>query len=77
MARPVTAGLASVLAGSRLLPVLTVPSVASAGPLADALAAGGVRCAEVTFRTPDAERVVKGTSPACSPASCARPPPTW
>ncbi|MER6221095.1 bifunctional 4-hydroxy-2-oxoglutarate aldolase/2-dehydro-3-deoxy-phosphogluconate aldolase [Streptomyces sp. 900105755] len=54
-----TAGLASVLAGSRLLPVLTVASVASAGPLADALAAGGARCAEITFRTPDAERVVK------------------
>jgi 2-dehydro-3-deoxyphosphogluconate aldolase/(4S)-4-hydroxy-2-oxoglutarate aldolase len=54
-----TADLASVLAGSRLLPVLTVPSVASAGPLADALAAGGARCAEVTFRTPDADRVVK------------------
>ncbi|MFF5139232.1 bifunctional 4-hydroxy-2-oxoglutarate aldolase/2-dehydro-3-deoxy-phosphogluconate aldolase [Streptomyces sp. NPDC013157] len=54
-----TTDLASVLAGSRLLPVLTVASVASAGPLADALAAGGARCAEVTFRTPDAERVVK------------------
>ncbi|MFG2803692.1 bifunctional 4-hydroxy-2-oxoglutarate aldolase/2-dehydro-3-deoxy-phosphogluconate aldolase [Streptomyces pseudovenezuelae] len=54
-----TTGLAAVLAGSRLLPVLTVPSVASAGPLADALAAGGARCAEVTFRTPDAEQVVK------------------
>lgn len=54
-----TSDLAAVLAGSRILPVLTVPSVASAGPLADALAAGGARCAEVTFRTPDAERVVK------------------
>ena len=54
-----TTGLAAVLAGSRLLPVLTVPSVATAGPLADALAAGGARCAEVTFRTPDAEQVVK------------------
>ncbi|MGY5051898.1 bifunctional 4-hydroxy-2-oxoglutarate aldolase/2-dehydro-3-deoxy-phosphogluconate aldolase [Streptomyces sp. 900105755] len=54
-----TAALAAVLAGSRLLPVLTVASAASAGPLADALAAGGARCAEVTFRTPDAERVVK------------------
>ncbi|MGQ4434176.1 MULTISPECIES: bifunctional 4-hydroxy-2-oxoglutarate aldolase/2-dehydro-3-deoxy-phosphogluconate aldolase [unclassified Streptomyces] len=54
-----TTNLATILAGSRLLPVLTVPSVASAGPLADALAAGGARCAEVTFRTPDAERVVK------------------
>ena len=53
------ADLASVLAGARLLPVLTVPSAATAGPLADALAAGGARCAEVTFRTPSAERVLK------------------
>ena len=51
--------LASVLAGARLLPVLTVPSTATAGPLADALAAGGARCAEVTFRTPSAEQVLK------------------
>ncbi|SEC22135.1 2-dehydro-3-deoxyphosphogluconate aldolase / (4S)-4-hydroxy-2-oxoglutarate aldolase [Streptomyces sp. 3213] len=54
-----TTDLAAVLAGSRLLPVLTVALAASAGPLADALAAGGAHCAEVTFRTPDAERVVK------------------
>ena len=53
------AGLATVLAGARLLPVLTVPSAATAGPLADALAVGGARCAEVTFRTPSAERVLK------------------
>jgi 2-dehydro-3-deoxyphosphogluconate aldolase/(4S)-4-hydroxy-2-oxoglutarate aldolase len=33
--------------------------VSTAGPLADALAAGGARCAEVTFRTQDAERVLK------------------
>ncbi|MFF5013180.1 bifunctional 4-hydroxy-2-oxoglutarate aldolase/2-dehydro-3-deoxy-phosphogluconate aldolase [Streptomyces sp. NPDC001165] len=51
--------LASVLAGARLLPVLTVPSTATAGPLADALAAGGARCAEVTFRTSGAEQVLK------------------
>ncbi|RRR75619.1 bifunctional 4-hydroxy-2-oxoglutarate aldolase/2-dehydro-3-deoxy-phosphogluconate aldolase [Streptomyces sp. RP5T] len=51
--------LSAVLAGARLLPVLTVPSVASAGPLAEALATGGARCAEVTFRTPQAEQVVK------------------
>ncbi|MFF4346079.1 bifunctional 4-hydroxy-2-oxoglutarate aldolase/2-dehydro-3-deoxy-phosphogluconate aldolase [Streptomyces sp. NPDC001530] len=50
---------ATVLAGARLLPVLTVPSTATAGPLADALAAGGARCAEVTFRTPGAEQVLK------------------
>ncbi|MEV6940442.1 bifunctional 4-hydroxy-2-oxoglutarate aldolase/2-dehydro-3-deoxy-phosphogluconate aldolase [Streptomyces sp. NPDC051172] len=54
-----TTDLPSVLAGARLLPVLTVPSAASAGPLAEALAAGGARCAEVTFRTPDAEQVLK------------------
>ncbi|MFI9562810.1 bifunctional 4-hydroxy-2-oxoglutarate aldolase/2-dehydro-3-deoxy-phosphogluconate aldolase [Streptomyces rishiriensis] len=54
-----TTGLARVLAGARLLPVLTVPSPATAGPLADALAAGGARCAEVTFRTRGAERVLK------------------
>lgn len=54
-----TTDLASVLAGARVMPVLTVPSAATAGPLADALASGGARCAEVTFRTPDAERVVK------------------
>ncbi|MEH0638224.1 bifunctional 4-hydroxy-2-oxoglutarate aldolase/2-dehydro-3-deoxy-phosphogluconate aldolase [Streptomyces bottropensis] len=52
-------GLADVLAGARLLPVLTVPDPASARPLAEALATGGARCAEVTFRTPDAEQVVK------------------
>ncbi|WP_217214190.1 bifunctional 4-hydroxy-2-oxoglutarate aldolase/2-dehydro-3-deoxy-phosphogluconate aldolase [Streptomyces sp. AC550_RSS872] len=51
--------LASVLAGARVLPVLTVRRVSTAGPLADALAAGGARCAEVTFRTPDAELVLK------------------
>jgi 2-dehydro-3-deoxyphosphogluconate aldolase/(4S)-4-hydroxy-2-oxoglutarate aldolase len=53
------ADVASVLAGARLLPVLTVPSTATAGPLADALAAGGARCAEVTFRTPEAEQALK------------------
>ncbi|MFJ3307211.1 bifunctional 4-hydroxy-2-oxoglutarate aldolase/2-dehydro-3-deoxy-phosphogluconate aldolase [Streptomyces sp. NPDC086549] len=51
--------LASVLAGARVMPVLTVGRVSTAGPLADALAAGGARCAEVTFRTPDAELVLE------------------
>ncbi|MFD8705982.1 bifunctional 4-hydroxy-2-oxoglutarate aldolase/2-dehydro-3-deoxy-phosphogluconate aldolase [Kitasatospora sp. NPDC059648] len=51
--------LASVLDGARVVPVLTVPSAATAGPLADALAAGGARCAEITFRTPDAEQVLR------------------
>ncbi|MFF4121853.1 bifunctional 4-hydroxy-2-oxoglutarate aldolase/2-dehydro-3-deoxy-phosphogluconate aldolase [Streptomyces sp. NPDC001714] len=47
------------MAGSRLLPVLTVPDTATAAPLAEALAAGGARCAEVTLRTPGAEQVLK------------------
>jgi 2-dehydro-3-deoxyphosphogluconate aldolase/(4S)-4-hydroxy-2-oxoglutarate aldolase len=51
--------LASVLDGARVMPVLTVPRAPTAGPLADALAAGGARCAEVTFRTSDAEQVLK------------------
>ncbi|OQR63386.1 keto-deoxy-phosphogluconate aldolase [Streptomyces maremycinicus] len=59
MARPVNAALAPLLSGTRVVPVLTVPSAASAGPLTQALAAGGARCAEVTFRTPDAEQTLK------------------
>lgn len=54
-----TDDLAAVLGEARVVPVLTVPDVASAIPLADALAAGGARCAEVTLRTPDAERVLE------------------
>ncbi|WP_328825927.1 bifunctional 4-hydroxy-2-oxoglutarate aldolase/2-dehydro-3-deoxy-phosphogluconate aldolase [Streptomyces sp. NBC_00252] len=50
--------LASVL-GARILPVLTVPCARMADPLAQALVQGGARCAEVTFRTPEAEQVLK------------------
>ncbi|MFJ8624965.1 bifunctional 4-hydroxy-2-oxoglutarate aldolase/2-dehydro-3-deoxy-phosphogluconate aldolase [Kitasatospora sp. NPDC093550] len=54
-----TADLAAVLAGARVLPVLTVREPGAAEPLAEALSAGGARCAEVTFRTPAAEQVLK------------------
>lgn len=54
--------LAALLADARVMPVLTVPSTATAGPLAEALAAGGARCVEITFRTPDAERVLTAIS---------------
>ncbi|MFJ9543757.1 bifunctional 4-hydroxy-2-oxoglutarate aldolase/2-dehydro-3-deoxy-phosphogluconate aldolase [Streptomyces sp. NPDC101225] len=54
-----TGVLDSVVSGTRIVPVLTVPRPETAAPAADALAAGGARCAEVTFRTPDAERVLK------------------
>src|SRR5258705_4041665 len=46
--------LAAVASG-RLLPVIVLEHEAAAAPLADALVAGGLRCAEVTFRTPAAE----------------------
>ena len=52
-------GLAGPLSGTRVVPVLTVPSATMAGPLAEALAEGGLRCAEVTLRTPDAEHVLE------------------
>jgi 2-dehydro-3-deoxyphosphogluconate aldolase / (4S)-4-hydroxy-2-oxoglutarate aldolase len=38
-----------------LVPVIVVEDPRAAPPLAEALAAGGLRCAEVTFRTPAAE----------------------
>ncbi|MBW8736286.1 MAG: bifunctional 4-hydroxy-2-oxoglutarate aldolase/2-dehydro-3-deoxy-phosphogluconate aldolase [Streptomyces turgidiscabies] len=50
---------ASMLGGTRIVPVLTVPDTTTAAPLAEALAAGGAQCAEVAFRTPDAEQVLK------------------
>ncbi|MFF6883720.1 bifunctional 4-hydroxy-2-oxoglutarate aldolase/2-dehydro-3-deoxy-phosphogluconate aldolase [Streptomyces sp. NPDC012421] len=53
------AHIASLLSGARVLPVLTVPRASAAAPLAEALAAGGARCVEVTLRTPDAEQAVK------------------
>ncbi|MEV7251141.1 bifunctional 4-hydroxy-2-oxoglutarate aldolase/2-dehydro-3-deoxy-phosphogluconate aldolase [Streptomyces cyaneofuscatus] len=53
---------AAPLLSARILPVLTVPSVGMALPLAEALAGGGARCAEVTFRTWDAEQVVRAMS---------------
>lgn len=54
-----TTDLTAALSGARILPVLTLPDVATAAPLAEALAAGGARCAEVTFRTPDAEHALR------------------
>jgi 2-dehydro-3-deoxyphosphogluconate aldolase/(4S)-4-hydroxy-2-oxoglutarate aldolase len=54
-----TTEIDSVLQGSRILPVLTVPDPAMTDRLTEALAAGGARCAEVTFRTPGAEQVLE------------------
>jgi 2-dehydro-3-deoxyphosphogluconate aldolase/(4S)-4-hydroxy-2-oxoglutarate aldolase len=48
-----------VIATSRLVPVIVLEDDAAAPALADALADGGLRCAEVTFRTPAAEAALK------------------
>ncbi|WP_060882339.1 bifunctional 4-hydroxy-2-oxoglutarate aldolase/2-dehydro-3-deoxy-phosphogluconate aldolase [Streptomyces caniscabiei] len=54
-----TTGMVNLLDGARVMPVLTVPVVSTAAPLAEALAAGGAACVEVTFRTPDAEQALR------------------
>lgn len=41
----------SPVGGARIVPVVVLQDAASAGPLADALVAGGIRCAEITLRT--------------------------
>jgi 2-dehydro-3-deoxyphosphogluconate aldolase/(4S)-4-hydroxy-2-oxoglutarate aldolase len=43
----------------RIIPVVAIQSAKSAEPLADALIAGGLPCAEITFRTAAAEDVIK------------------
>ncbi|MDD5704549.1 MAG: bifunctional 4-hydroxy-2-oxoglutarate aldolase/2-dehydro-3-deoxy-phosphogluconate aldolase [Kiritimatiellae bacterium] len=42
---------AELLRGARVIPVIALERAEDAVPLADALLAGGVACAEVTFRT--------------------------
>lgn len=47
-------GVLAQLAGLRIVPVIVIDDLAAARPLAGALAAGGLRCAEITLRTPAA-----------------------
>lgn len=47
-------GLTDLLAGTRIIPVITLHSADPAQSLADALSQAGVGCAEVTLRTPAA-----------------------
>jgi 2-dehydro-3-deoxyphosphogluconate aldolase / (4S)-4-hydroxy-2-oxoglutarate aldolase len=51
--------VAGLLAGVRLVPVTTLQDPAQAGPLAEALKAGGLPCAEVTLRTDAAEEAIR------------------
>ncbi len=53
--------LDALLAASPVIPVITVPELAHAVPLARALVAGGIRTLEITLRTPvarDAARAI-------------------
>lgn len=47
------------IADAGIVPVIVLDDAEAAGPLADALLAGGVRCAEVTLRTPGALRALR------------------
>lgn len=47
------------LARHRLIPVVVLEDAAHAAPLAEALVAGGLPCAEVTFRTPAALEAIR------------------
>lgn len=49
----------ATLTKRRLVPVVVLEDDADAAPLGDALAAGGLPVAEVTFRTPAAESVLR------------------
>jgi 2-dehydro-3-deoxyphosphogluconate aldolase / (4S)-4-hydroxy-2-oxoglutarate aldolase len=54
-----TKDIVAQLRNLRVLPVLVVPQVAHALPLADALTRGGLPVAEVTLRTPAALEVIR------------------
>jgi 2-dehydro-3-deoxyphosphogluconate aldolase/(4S)-4-hydroxy-2-oxoglutarate aldolase len=51
--------MSDVLGGHRVVPVVVLNDPAAAEPLGAALLAGGLPCAEVTFRTPAAEQALK------------------
>jgi 2-dehydro-3-deoxyphosphogluconate aldolase/(4S)-4-hydroxy-2-oxoglutarate aldolase len=43
----------------RIIPTITIENAADATPLADALVLGGLPCAEITFRTAQAEAALR------------------
>lgn len=51
---PPRSGILDVLGDHRIVPVVVLDDAAAAGPLADALVAGGLPVAEITLRTPAA-----------------------
>lgn len=52
-------GVIGLLAAARLIPVTTLQDAAEAGPLAEALKAGGLPCAEIMLRTGAAEDAIR------------------
>jgi 2-dehydro-3-deoxyphosphogluconate aldolase / (4S)-4-hydroxy-2-oxoglutarate aldolase len=53
-----------VIRADRVVPVVVLADAAGAAPLADALAAGGLHCVEVTFRTDAAVEVIRAMAAA-------------
>jgi 2-dehydro-3-deoxyphosphogluconate aldolase/(4S)-4-hydroxy-2-oxoglutarate aldolase len=49
----------TVLGANRIVPVVVIDDAGRAPELADALAAGGIRCAEITLRTPAAVEALR------------------
>lgn len=52
-------GVVELLAAARLIPVITLQDAADAAPLAEALKAGGLPCAEITLRTDAAGEAIR------------------
>ncbi|ALX65769.1 bifunctional 4-hydroxy-2-oxoglutarate aldolase/2-dehydro-3-deoxy-phosphogluconate aldolase [Microbacterium sp. XT11] len=50
------------LHGERIVPVVVLHDAVNAHPLADALVAGGIRCAEITLRTPAGLEAIRALS---------------
>jgi 2-dehydro-3-deoxyphosphogluconate aldolase/(4S)-4-hydroxy-2-oxoglutarate aldolase len=59
----------SELGRHRLVPVITLDEARHAGPLLAALTAGGLPCAEVTFRTPAAADALRAMTEAAAEAA--------
>jgi 2-dehydro-3-deoxyphosphogluconate aldolase/(4S)-4-hydroxy-2-oxoglutarate aldolase len=59
----------SELGRHRLVPVITLDQARHAGPLLAALTAGGLPCAEVTFRTPAAADALRAMTEAAAEAA--------
>ncbi|WP_273240441.1 bifunctional 4-hydroxy-2-oxoglutarate aldolase/2-dehydro-3-deoxy-phosphogluconate aldolase [Hyphomonas atlantica corrig.] len=58
-------GLKAAASKAPIVPVLVVPDVAAAAPLANALVEGGLTTAEVTLRTPSGLKVIEEMKKAC------------